>query len=262
MESDISKVDVAHAKLKKLVTRYDLVAERHLRILPGAHLHIDELSDRVRVSATPVRQALERLHGEGLIDCIPKRGFFAKVPDVAELQDLYEFALMVLDRSILALHAPAEAGGFEPDLGAAMTPAPARSAEGHQHNATLIEGVSERITRLSRNGQMLRMIRNFNDRSHYVRCFSLAYCATPSIHLEEIVGLIDLIRTGQIGQARATLHAKMTHEITHLPEIIRHLRARWAEHEGAEGAYRLPQMASASARQVLPGQGKKSFRQL
>jgi DNA-binding GntR family transcriptional regulator len=102
MDGDFRKVDVAHAKLKNLVTRYDLVGERQLRILPGDHLQIDDLSDRVRVSATPVRQALERLHGEGLIDCIPKRGFFAKVPDATELQELYEFALLVLDQSILA----------------------------------------------------------------------------------------------------------------------------------------------------------------
>jgi len=259
MDSDVSKVDVAHAKLKKLVTRYDLVAERSQRIFPGEHLHIDDLSDRVRVSATPVRQALERLHGEGLIDCIPKRGFFAKVPDAAELQELYEFALLVLDRSILAARDFSGMDRLEPDFGG---PVPAVSAEDHQRNAIFIEAVSERIVRLSSNGQMLRMIRNFHDRSHYVRCLSLAHCPDAPPHLEEIVDLIDLLRTGQIGPARAALHAKMTHEIRHLPEVIRHGRTRWAEPLGGDtsNAPRMQQMSAAAPTQFLPRRRKNDLR--
>jgi hypothetical protein len=35
-----------------------------------------------------------------LIGSIPKRGFFSKIPDASELQDLHEFALLVLAQSI------------------------------------------------------------------------------------------------------------------------------------------------------------------
>src|SRR5438034_1276718 len=48
----------------------------------------------------PARPALERLQGEGLIDSIPNRGFFSKVPDASELQELYEFARLVLEHNI------------------------------------------------------------------------------------------------------------------------------------------------------------------
>jgi DNA-binding GntR family transcriptional regulator len=61
LDSDVSKVDNAYSKLKELVIHCDLVPDRNVRILPSEHLHIDELSDRVRASATPVLQALERL---------------------------------------------------------------------------------------------------------------------------------------------------------------------------------------------------------
>jgi hypothetical protein len=128
----------------------------------------------------------------------------------------------------------------------------------------LIERVSERIARLARNGQMLRMIRNFHDRSHYVRCLSLVHCANVSIHLEQIVGLLDLIRAGQIESARATLHAKMTYQIAHLPEIIRHARARWTEAaaNNAENILQLQQLTPTNGRAEVVGTGKKSFRQL
>jgi DNA-binding GntR family transcriptional regulator len=258
-----SKVDVAYAKLKELVTHYDLVAERNMRILPGQHLNIDELSDRVRASATPVRQALERLHGAGLIDCIPKRGFFAKVPDATELQELYEFAELVLDRSILAARDSSAVDSLQPDLGA-TAPASAHSVESLQRNAAVIEDVLERIARLSRNEQMLRMIRNFHDRSHYVRCLSLACSPDPSLNREEIVGLVDLIRAGQIGPARATLRGRMALVVSGLPEVIRRARSRWAEPStiDANDMLRLQPIATSDPKAAVAITGKTNVTRL
>jgi DNA-binding GntR family transcriptional regulator len=231
MDGDSSKVDVAYSKLKVLVTQYDLVSERHLRILPGEHLHIDELSDRVRASATPVRQALERLQGEGLIDCVPKRGFFSKVPDAGELHDLYEFALLVLDRSITASRDLSARAELEPDTPVVTMPTAPHSAADARPLAIVVEGVFERIARLSRNGQMLRMIRNFNDRSRYMRCLALAQSPDAAAHVREAVALVDLIRKGEIDLARESLHASMTRRMKHLPEVIRCARSRWADAE-------------------------------
>ncbi|MGY3450543.1 GntR family transcriptional regulator [Bradyrhizobium sp. USDA 4353] len=262
MDGELSKVDVAHAKLKILVTRYDLVSsERHLCVLPGQHLNIDELSDRVGASATPVRQALERLHGEGLIESVPKRGFFAKTPDATELQELYEFALLVLDRSLLKAQEMSTAGDLELDVRSA----PGSWASDHQHNARFIEAVSERIVRHSRNGQMLRMIRNFHDRSHYVRCLALAHCPDVSTHFREISGLVDRLHAGQIDPARAILHAQMTHEITHLPEILRHARGRWAELAGDAGESGGTSKEPSPVRAVPPpqlGPGRRNLRSI
>lgn len=42
---------------------------------PGARLSQLELADRLAISRTPVREALRRLAGEGLVDALPQRGF-------------------------------------------------------------------------------------------------------------------------------------------------------------------------------------------
>jgi DNA-binding GntR family transcriptional regulator len=42
---------------------------------PGARLSQLELADRLGISRTPVREALRRLAGEGLVDALPQRGF-------------------------------------------------------------------------------------------------------------------------------------------------------------------------------------------
>ncbi len=47
---------------------------------PGARLSQLELADRLAISRTPVREALRRLAGEGLVDALPQRGF--RVADI------------------------------------------------------------------------------------------------------------------------------------------------------------------------------------
>jgi DNA-binding GntR family transcriptional regulator len=42
---------------------------------PGARLSQLELAERLAISRTPVREALRRLAGEGLVDALPQRGF-------------------------------------------------------------------------------------------------------------------------------------------------------------------------------------------
>jgi DNA-binding GntR family transcriptional regulator len=44
-------------------------------MVPGARLSQLDLAERLGISRTPVREALRRLAGEGLVDALPQRGF-------------------------------------------------------------------------------------------------------------------------------------------------------------------------------------------
>jgi DNA-binding GntR family transcriptional regulator len=56
---------------------------------PGSRLREEELAAAIGLSRTPVREALQRLHAEGLVDEFPNRG--AVVADLdADLDDMYE----------------------------------------------------------------------------------------------------------------------------------------------------------------------------
>ncbi len=59
---------------------------RESRLQPGDHLPAQMLADRLRVSRSPVNEALEHLHDAGLLTRVRHRGYFL-AKDLAELPD-------------------------------------------------------------------------------------------------------------------------------------------------------------------------------
>jgi DNA-binding GntR family transcriptional regulator len=59
-------------------------------IMPGQKLHHQQLSERLGVSRTPVREALTRLVQEGYVAFLPNRGFTCKEIRMQEAEELYE----------------------------------------------------------------------------------------------------------------------------------------------------------------------------
>lgn len=74
---------------------YEELQERIVRgeLAPGAALPEQEVSQMLGASRTPIREALQRLAREGLVELIPGRGAFVseiRVPDIIELFQLRE----------------------------------------------------------------------------------------------------------------------------------------------------------------------------
>lgn len=59
-------------------------------VQPGARLHEIRLSERLGVSRTPVRAALQSLSSEGLLDYAPNRGYSVRQFATSEIVDAYE----------------------------------------------------------------------------------------------------------------------------------------------------------------------------
>lgn len=56
---------------------------------PGYELKLDILSDEFACSRTPIRDALQLLDGEGMVDYIPKKGIYVKKTSVGFLEDYF-----------------------------------------------------------------------------------------------------------------------------------------------------------------------------
>lgn len=82
-------------------TRADWAVER-LRsailagaFMPGTKLRTGELADALKVSPTPLREALQRLAAEGLVELSPQRGARVAPIDVAAGLDVYRVRLIL-----------------------------------------------------------------------------------------------------------------------------------------------------------------------
>ena len=63
---------------------------------PGVKLNIDALGRELKVSSTPLREALARLTAEGLVSAEPFVGFaVAPMPDAKYYGDLFDFRLII-----------------------------------------------------------------------------------------------------------------------------------------------------------------------
>jgi len=59
-------------------------------VMPGQKLHHQQLSERLSVSRTPVREALTRLAQDGYVSLLPNRGFTCKEIRMQEAEELYD----------------------------------------------------------------------------------------------------------------------------------------------------------------------------
>lgn len=72
----------AYRAIKEMISQYQLV--------PGQKITYDQLAKKIRVSKTPIINALNRLEQEEFVFSIPNRGFFVKEIDIEEVAELFK----------------------------------------------------------------------------------------------------------------------------------------------------------------------------
>ncbi len=65
----------------------------HYKLKPGVQLRIAELSAALRMSQTPVREALSKLEHEHLVDRHPQKGYVVRALNLKEVSDLYDLRM-------------------------------------------------------------------------------------------------------------------------------------------------------------------------
>lgn len=73
---------------------------------PGARVTAKEIAETLHLSATPVREALSRLAGEGLLDDRRGHGFFVRDLPALDIADLYRMSLSLLSLAQAAERQP------------------------------------------------------------------------------------------------------------------------------------------------------------
>lgn len=186
----------------------------------GKRISIKWLADRLSVSATPVREAFVRLAAERLIDEVPKAGYFAKELSESEIIGLYELQAMLLEWSLNARGKSARSRRrLKPakfisnaSSGAVVSP---RAAIGVM-NDLFVHIASE-----SGNVDMSPIVKNLNDRTHYIRVKDYEEFGDPERRLPKLCE--DCCQQNLDG-LRKGLHLLFRERILRLSDLLRILK--------------------------------------
>lgn len=77
-----SLTDVAYREIRNGILRGVLA--------PGKKLVVNELVDEWKISNTPIKEALNRLVADELVEALPRRGMRVRIYDAAEMREIFE----------------------------------------------------------------------------------------------------------------------------------------------------------------------------
>lgn len=210
--ADRSKTGQVYARLK-----FFLVTQK---VPPRAKLDIGTLADHLRVSKTPVREALILLASEGIIASVPASGYFSKPLNFADLADDYDLALTILTHVIKADIAAFSATGLPP----VGQDAPAvGSKAGHQPSlayTSFIESLYERIAGMAKNRKYRQVIQAFNGRTTFVRTLDLMRPTRMTMIANDMAEFVDLLARHDARGAVANLDRQYRTKLELLAELV------------------------------------------
>lgn len=143
------------------------------QLKPEERINEQQLALALRLSRTPVRAALNRLASEGFCSLIPNRGFYVRRIDTQELLHLFE-ARAELETSAFRLACRRATDAGISDLAAFWQKALHRYELRHcDEILELDEAFHLRLTRLSGNPELERLLVALNARIRFVRCIQI-----------------------------------------------------------------------------------------
>lgn len=198
----------------------DLILRNHYR--PGMHLKVADLADELGVSTTPVREALNRLVVERLIDGAPGLGFFARQPSELEIRNLYDMNQWYLG---LAL-SEAEKATTHSDssrisaLTSVLNGVQPGDPEGEESIANATSEFTLLVAEQARNSEIFRSIGNINDRLYYVRV-----CESRLLKdaVSQLLTMFQQFHARQLDDLRQSIKAYHEARTAVLPDLMREL---------------------------------------
>jgi DNA-binding GntR family transcriptional regulator len=172
----------------------------------GARLGEERLAKDLGVSRTPIREALSRLHTEGLVDRHPDGGYCPAAPNLAAVRERYEVRI-ALERSALLRprftkrpHDQATLEALRDDWMALASDPPEPDPE----FVILDEEFHVRLAESSGNRELAEMLRRVNERIRVVRMRDFLSEERISKTVAEHLGVVIAVLDGDLDGAVAT----------------------------------------------------------
>ena len=214
-----ARSEQAYAALKTRLLRGEF--------LFGVRLAESRLAGLLEVSRTPVREALSRLHAEGLVDRHPQGGYCPTAPDLPTVRELYEvrFAL-----ELEAVSRPVRGG--EPHDALALAdlredwseldpPEVVLGEDGADVDPDFVlldEDFHVRLADAAGNHALADLLGRVNERIRLVRMQDFLSAERVERTIEQHLGILDALEVGDLDLARARLVAHFDESVAVVEE--------------------------------------------
>lgn len=197
-----SRTEHAYRVLKRTV----LAGELGL----GMRLAEERLAADLDISRTPVREALSRLHAEGLVERHPQGGFAPAAPDLHLTRQLYEVRF-ALEREALARTTRDDAEPRDVDALVDLRTewssfeSPPVDDDVNPDFALIDEDFHVRLAASSGNKALAETLARVNERIRPVRMHDFVTAERIDATIEQHVGVLDAVIDGREGVALVRL---------------------------------------------------------
>lgn len=180
----VSSVDRIYKEVKAMASAYEL--------RPGERINEGALAKKLDVSRTPLREALNRLSVEGLLEVHSGKGFFRRPLDPHEVFDLYQLRVVIECAAVRLAVQHADDAAIEELMRFLEETAGEQPALSASDLVYLDEQFHERLSAMSGNAEIGRVLRNINARIQFVRWIDMGRrgrAATQAEHMEILQSL-------------------------------------------------------------------------
>nr|WP_255719608.1 GntR family transcriptional regulator [Pelomonas sp. P8] len=193
--------DQAYAQLKQLIFDFAL--------MPGDRVSETELAQRVAVSRTPLRAALQRLEREGFLQLMPRQGWQVAPLDFDVMDELYDLRTLIECEAARHLAERAERDE-RPELRQLaelwLVPPAERLADAAEVGS-LDEGFHALLVQGSGNREMARVHREITERIRIIRRLDFTKPARVEVTYDEHARILRAITRRRADEAQRLLRA-------------------------------------------------------
>jgi DNA-binding GntR family transcriptional regulator len=206
--------EAVHQRLKESIVRGEIAA--------GTKLAETRLAQKLGVSRTPLREAINRLEQDGFVEIIPRRGAYVKKHSLQEILENLELreVLEGLAVRLASRHATPE---MIRKMKACFQRFSERNVEGsissYAHQNIRFHNL---IIQASQNQKLIAIIRNLFDQMDMVRLHTIVLPGRARKSLSEHSAIIGYIEKGQAQKAEKNLRvhiADLRQAVLKLPEF-------------------------------------------
>lgn len=192
---------------------------------PGEAVKVLALARQLRLSRTPVKEALNRLVTEGLFEATGQ-GFVARSPDVDEIVNLYEMRIILETAGFRLACERADAAGIEALADWWSTVNRGYADLTVSETTRVDEAFHERFVSMSGNGELVRQLGQVCARIRFFRTIDLDYQSFRAPYYEDHVAIIEALRRRDVAAGQAVIIRHITISRERAVEVIKEALAR------------------------------------